>query len=39
MENIAFQTDWLYGLIGGLFIGLGGAVFLLGTVASWGPAA
>ena len=31
MENIAFQTDWLYGLIGGLFIGLGGAVFLLGN--------
>ncbi|NCV11324.1 MAG: YeeE/YedE family protein [Rhodobacteraceae bacterium] len=31
MENIAFQIDWLYGLIGGLFIGLGGAVFLLGN--------
>lgn len=31
MENIAFQMDWLYGLIGGLLIGLGGAVFLLGN--------
>ena len=31
MENIAFQIDWLYGLIGGLFIGLGEAVFLLGN--------